>query len=306
MMKTDYTKGPARTFLGLPEEACGFQTSRVLILPIPYDGTASWRPGARFGPEAILAASAFVETYDDELDLVPVGLGFHTLPAVSPTGTGADAMTERIYGAAREVLSLAGDRFLLSLGGEHSVTPGLVRAFAERHEGLSVLHLDAHADLRDSYEDCRNSHACACRRLREHVRNTVSVGVRSLSREEAALIREEEIPVFFARDVRVSTDWISAVVDLLGPEVYITLDLDVFDPSIMPATGTPEPGGLSWHEIVAVLREVSRRRSVVGADIVELAPVPGNPAPEFLAAKLALKVVTYALEDEIRGSAGEE
>ncbi len=305
-METEYAKGPGRTFLGLPEEACGFETSRVLILPIPYDGTASYRPGARFGPEAILAASAFVETYDDELDLVPEGLGFHTLPAISPTGTGADAMTERIYGAAKEILSRAGDRFLLSLGGEHSVTPGLVRAFAECHDGLSVLHLDAHADLRDSYEDCRNSHACACRRLREHVRDTVSVGVRSLSENEAALIRAEDIPVFSALDVKGSTEWIDEVVDCLGPEVYVTLDLDVLDPSIMPATGTPEPGGLSWYEILAILRAVARRRSVVGADIVELAPIPGIHAPEFLAAKLALKVVTYALEDEIRRTAGEE
>jgi agmatinase len=272
----------------------------VLVLPIPYDGSASYGSGARFGPEAIIAASAYVETYDDELDLIPERLRFHLLPAVPTTGTGADAMTERIYRAAREILEGAGDRFLLSLGGEHSVTPGLVRAFAERHEGLSVLHLDAHADLRDAYGDSRNSHACACRRLREHVDRTVSVGIRSLSREEARLIREEHIPIFYARDIVGRTEWIAEAVELLGPKVYVTVDLDVLDPAIMPATGTPEPGGISWYEILSVLREVARMREVVGADLVELAPVAGLNGPNFLAARLALKLVTYVFEERIR------
>ncbi len=299
-MSYRYDTGPARTFLGLPEEDSTFDRSRVLVLPIPYEGTASYGCGARFGPEAILAASAFLETYDDELGLSTEQLGFHTLPAIPPTGAGADAMTERVYDAVKEILAGAGNRFLLSLGGEHSVTPGLVRAFAERHEGLSVLHLDAHADLRESYEDSRNSHACACRRFREHVNRTVSVGIRSLSKGEADLIVEESIPVFFARDITGRPDWIEAVVEHLGPEVYVTVDLDVLDPSIMPSTGTPEPGGLSFGEVLAVLRAVSRRRKIVGADLVELAPNPGAHAPDFLAAKLALKLVAYARSNEIR------
>lgn len=299
-MNYRYDTGPARTFLGLPAEVSTFEQSRVLVLPIPYDGTTSYGSGARFGPEAIIAASAYVETYDDELDLETDRLTYHLLPAIPPTGAGSDAMTEQIYGAAREILAGSGDRFLLSLGGEHSVTPGLVRAHAERYEGLSVLHLDAHADLRESYEETRNSHACACRRLREHVDRTVSVGIRSLSKAEADLIRAENIPVYFARDIVGRTDWVEEVVEGLGPEVYVTVDLDVLDPSIMPATGTPEPGGLSWAEVLAVLRAVSRRRKIVGADLVELAPNPGTHAPDFLAAKLALKLVTYVLASELR------
>jgi N1-aminopropylagmatine ureohydrolase len=305
MMRYEYETGLTSSFLGLPEEQTAFEESRVLILPIPYDGSTSYRPGARLGPQAILDASAFVETYDDELDLVPVILGFHTLPAIPATAAGADRMTERIYQAAREVLSRAGDRFLLSLGGEHSVTSGLVRAFAEKFDNLSVLHLDAHADLRDTYEDTGNSHACACRRLREHVERTVSVGIRSLSREEADRVEAEDIPLFFARDIVGRSDWVDEAVELLTGNVYVTIDLDVFDPSIMPATGTPEPGGLMWYEVLRLLRVVASRREVVGADIVELAPLPGNVAPDFLAAKLALKVATYAREGEIRAySAG--
>ncbi|MCU0724796.1 MAG: agmatinase [Planctomycetes bacterium] len=300
MTRHVYDTGSARTFLGLPEESSTFEESRVLVLPVPYDGTTSYRPGARFGPEAIIAASRFVETYDEELGISPACLGFHLLPEVPPAGTGADEMTERIWRAAREVLGKAGDRFLLTLGGEHSVTPGVVRAFAERYPDLSVLHLDAHADMRAEYEGTRNSHACACARMRDHVKTTVSVGIRSLSGEEAAAIRRDEVPVFWAREIAGRTDWIEKAIAGLGSTVYVTVDLDVFDPAIMPATGTPEPGGLSWYEVCALLRETARRREIVGADVVELAPAAGLHAPEFLAARLAVKLVTYAREAEIR------
>ncbi len=292
----------ARTFLGLPEEESTFEAARVLILPVPWDGTASWRPGARFGPEAILQASRQVETWDEELGLSVEGLGFHLLPEVSPLGAGADAMVERIHAAAASVLERAGDRFLLVLGGEHSLSAGIVRAFAARRPGLSVLHVDAHADLRDAYEGTRNSHACACRRIRDHVGRTVSVGVRSLSRDEARRIEEERIPVFYAHDIAGRTDWIGSVVDRLAEEVYVTIDLDALDPSVMPAVGTPEPGGLGWRDLLALLRETARRRTIVGADLVELAPIPGLAAPEFLAARLAVKVVAYAREEEIRAA----
>lgn len=308
MSRYNYDDGPARTFLGLPEAESRFEESRVLVLPIPYDGTTSYRPGTRFGPEAILAASRYVETWDEELGVSPEVLGFHLLPEVAPVGTGADDMTENIHSAVTEILARSGDRFLLSLGGEHSVSPGIVRAFAERHPGLSVLHIDAHADLRSDYEGTRNSHACACRRIREHVERTVSVGIRSLSQPEADLIRREDIPVFWAQDIVGRTDWIEEAVELLSEEVYVTIDLDALDPSILPATGTPEPGGLGWYEILALLRETARRREIVAADLVELAPLSGQPASDFLAAKLAVKVVSYAREAEIRSlmEAGKE
>jgi agmatinase len=290
----------APTFLGLPAEDSTFQGARVLVLPVPFEGTVSWGGGAGRGPAAILEASKYVETWDEELDLLPEVLGFHLLPEIEPGDSDADEMTERIHAAAAKVLDRAGDRFLLTLGGEHSVTPGIVRAFAERREGLSILHVDAHADLRPEYEGTRNSHACACRRIRDHVTDTVSVGIRSLSEEEARLVREERIPIYWAKDVVGRTDWIAEAVGRLSDTVYVTIDLDALDPSIMPATGTPEPGGLGWYELTALLRETAERRRVVGADLVELAPIPGLHAPDFLAARLALKVVTYALADEIR------
>jgi agmatinase len=296
-----YATGPARTtFLGLPEADSTFEKSRVLVLPIPYDGTTSYRPGTRFGPQAILDASRYVETYDEELDLVPEHLGYCTLPEIPPAGTGADEMAERIYRAAAEILERAGDRFLLTLGGEHSVTPGIVRAVAERRPGLSVLHIDAHGDLRGSYEGSRYSHACACARIRDHVEKTVSVGIRAVSAEEARSIREEEIPVFWARDVVGRRDWIPEVVEMLSDEVYLTVDVDGLDPSIMPATGTPEPGGLGWYETLALFRAVAERRRIVAADIVELSPIPGMSAPDFLCARLAVKIVTYSRQAEIR------
>lgn len=296
-----YATGPARTtFLGLPEEDSAFEGSDVLVLPIPYDATTSYRPGARFGPQAILDASRFVETYDEELDLLPELLRYHTLPEIPPSGAGADEMVARIHAAAAEILDRAGDRFLLMLGGEHSVTPGVVQAMAERRPGLSVLHIDAHNNLQNAYKKSRNSHACACARIREHVETTVSVGIRAVSYEESKMIREEKIPIYWARDVVGRTDWIPEVVDQLSDEVYLTIDVDGFDPSIMPATGTPEPGGLGWYETLKLIRATAERRRIVGADVVELSPIPGLHAPEFLCARLAVKIVTYSFRNEIR------
>jgi len=222
------------SFLLPPEESAGYEEARVLLLPVPWDGTASWKRGTRRGPAAILEASRHVETWDDELELECADYGYHVLPAIEPAGADADGMAERVRGEAARILDAADDRLLVALGGEHSITPGMVAAFAARRPGLSVLHLDAHADLRDSWEGTRNSHACAGRRIRDHVETTVTVGVRSLSAGEDALVRREEIPIFRAADVAGRTDWIDAAVDLLGAEVYVTIDLDVLDPSIMP------------------------------------------------------------------------
>lgn len=288
-------------FLNVPDELAGFDRAGVLILPVPWDGTASYGKGTRHGPEAISRASCYVETFDEELGEDVEGLGWHLLPAVECSGAGPEEVVERVHAAASSALERGGGRFLLTLGGEHSVSPGVVRAQAERIPGLSVLHLDAHADLRNEYEGSRHSHACACRRIRELVDVTVSVGIRSLSAPEAALVRAEGVPIWWARDVAGRTDWIGAAVDALGPDVYVTLDLDVLDPSIMPATGTPEPGGLGWREVVALLAETARRRNIVGADLVELAPISGFHAPDFLAARLAVRLAALAA----RGRRGE-
>ncbi|MEN8148225.1 MAG: agmatinase [Planctomycetota bacterium] len=281
-----------RTFLGLAEA----DDPDVLVLPIPYEGTVSYGGGTAAGPGAILDATAYVETWDEELGVSLETLGYRVLPSVEPGDRDPDAMTEAIHEAA----TAAGDGFLLSLGGEHSVSPGLVRAVAERHPDLSVLHIDAHADLRDEYEGSRNSHACALRRIRDRVDTTVSVGIRAISEPEARLIDEESIPVFWSRDVVGRTDWIEEAVDLLTDEVYLTVDVDGLDPSIMPATGTPEPGGLGWYETLALIRETARQKRIVAADVVELAPIRGMHAPDFLAARLATKIVSYAFEGELR------
>lgn len=292
--------GGPLTFLGLPEGQDAFEHSRAVILSVPFDGTASYGDGARFGPAALLRASAYVETWDEELELPLEGFGFCTLPALEVASGGQEETMARIYNTTKRVLERAGDRFFLALGGEHSISAPIVRAFAEKYPGLSVLHLDAHADLRDSYEGSRDSHACACRRIREHVETTVSVGVRSLSAPEAALIKEDGIPVYPAREIAGRTEWIDEVIDFLGDVVYVTIDLDVLDPSVMPATGTPEPGGIGWWDLLGILRRVAAAKQVVGADLVELAPIPGLHAPDFLAARLAAKVVAYCRESEIR------
>ena len=224
------------TFLGRPEADSGFTGSSVLVLPIPYEGSVTYGIGTARGPAAILAASAQVETWDEELALDAEAIPYHVLPEIPPADD-PDAMTERISEAAAAILDRAGDQFLLTLGGEHSVTPGIVRALAERHDDLSILHLDAHADLRAEYEGSANSHACACRRMRDHVETTVSVGVRSLSREEAEYVDRARPAIYLARDVVGRTDWIEEAVAHLTNRVYVTVDLDVLDPSIMPATG---------------------------------------------------------------------
>ncbi|MHC4471833.1 MAG: agmatinase [Planctomycetota bacterium] len=296
----------ARTFLGLDEEDSTLDRADVLVLPVPYEGTVTYGGGTARGPAAILEASQQVETWDEELRLDMEAIGYHVLPEIHADPAGADAMAERIHETAARVLGSAGDRFLLSLGGEHSVTPGIVRAFAERVEDLSILHIDAHADMRAEYEGSANSHACAGRRMREIVDTVVSVGIRSLSREEAEYVEREGASIHWARDTAGRTDWIPRAVSELSPNVYLTIDLDGLDPSIMPATGTPEPGGLGWYETLALIRETARARTIVGADIVELAPIEGLVAPDFLAARLALKVVACAREREVRARMSSE
>lgn len=286
---------PYLTFLGLPPEENPPAAARAAVLPIPYDLTTSYQPGARRGPIAVLEASTHLETYDEELDEETWReVGILTLPAIVPDTTGPAATMGRIRDVAREVVGSG--RFLVGVGGEHSVTGPLVQAVRERHRGLGVLQLDAHADLRDSFEGSPHNHACVMHRLLDEGVPIAQVGIRSLTAEEMALIRQHRVCTVFA-DEAVQTpvaSWIGRVIDALPEEVYITVDLDAFDPSIMPATGTPEPGGLDWYRALAILREVARRRRIVGFDVVELAPLPGNVAPDFLAAKLIYRLLGYS------------
>ena len=292
---TDERYAPYQDFLGIPEDARPQGAPRASILPIPYDLTTSYQPGARRGPIAILEASTHLETFDEELGRETwEEVGIETLPAVVPDTSSPVATLERIERVARDVVS--GGKFLIGLGGEHSVTAPLVRAVRGKHPGLGVLQLDAHADLRDSFEGSPHSHACVMHRVIDDGAPVAQVGIRSLTREERALIRELGICTVFAPEAvgEPVENWIGRVLSALPGDVYVTVDLDVFDPAVMPATGTPEPGGLDWYRALAILREVARRKRIVGFDVVELAPIPGNIAPDFLAAKLAYRLLGYA------------
>jgi agmatinase len=293
--RADERYAPYLTFLGLPEEENPAASARVVVLPIPYDLTTSYQAGARRGPIAILEASTHLETYDEELDAETwKAVGIATLAPVVPDTSGPAATLERIEAVAREVVESG--RFLVGLGGEHSVTAPLVRAVRSHHSGLGVLQVDAHADLRDTFEGSPHNHACVMHRILDDGVPIAQVGVRSLTAEERDLMRQRAVHTVFAEDAvrRPVADWVGGVVEALPEEVYVTVDLDALDPAVMPATGTPEPGGLDWYTTLDVLREVARWRRIVGCDVVELAPIPGNVAPDFLAAKLVYKLIGYA------------
>jgi agmatinase len=286
-----------RTFLGLDEEASRFEAAAAVILPVPYESTTSYGGGTRGGPRAILEASRYIELYDQELDAEPWRTGIATLPQLELTGAGPGPAMAELRAAYDRVLEVAGDRFVVMLGGEHSLSAPPISAWAdrldERGERLSVLQLDAHTDLRPEYEGTPHSHAAVMHRIHERV-DLVSVGIRALTREESDLVRSRDnLHVFYADDIHASNAWIGDVLERLGDSVYITVDVDVYDPSLVPATGTPEPGGLHWYPVLDLLRSVFHRKRVVAADIVELAPIPGLSAPDFLVAKLLYKMIAY-------------
>lgn len=285
------------TFLGLDEEASDFDAAGTVILPVPYESTTSYGGGTSAGPGAILAASRYIELYDQELDGEPWASGIATLPQLQLTGAGAGAAMAELRAAYDRVLDAAGDRFVLMLGGEHSLSGPPMAAWLDRlggDRGLSVLQIDAHTDLRPEYEGTSHSHAAVMHRVHDRVDALVAVGIRALTSEEAELVRgRDNLHVFYADDIHHSDLWIDDVLERLGPDVYISFDVDGFDPSLVPSTGTPEPGGLEWYPVLKLLRRVFAEKTVHAADIVELAPIPGLHAPDFLVAKLAYKMVAY-------------
>ena len=290
---TRYTPMPPENFGGLPEEHSQYATSRAVIFPVPLERTTSYEHGTRNGPAAILAASRNMELYDEELELEPYKeIGIHTLPAIDTADGTLDEVITEIFTAQLGLLE--DDKFTVALGGEHSLTPPLVSATAKKFKNLSVLQIDAHADLRDEYHGNPASHACAMRRVVE-VCPAVQVGIRSLSVEEAQAIPHLHTNIYWAKDIARAPmkSWIAKVLADLSPNVYLTIDLDGFDPAFVPATGTPEPGGLDWMQVTSLIRAVADHKKIVGMDVVELLPQAGDHASDFLAARLVYKCLGY-------------
>lgn len=270
------------------------------VLPVPYERTVSYGRGTSKAPAAILRASVEAELFDEEA-MCPYNLDVQTLPAVACRGRAPEAVFASIRRAAAG--AFASGRRLMALGGEHSISLPLVEAARAAHTGLSVLHLDAHLDLRSSFRGEFYSHACVFRRIMELGVPAIHAGIRSLCREEYNLVRRRGLKVFWATDIASACNlrWIDAILRQLARKVYVSIDVDAFDPSVMPGTGTPEPGGLQWTPVLHLLRRVARERQVVGADIVEAVPLPGTPVCEYLSAKLALKLMSYCTERKHRG-----
>jgi len=277
-------------FLALPHDQSALESSRVAIIPVPYDSTTSFRSGSRDGPEAMITASYGLEDYDFEFELDVSEIGIHTTGAIEPHMAGPGPMTERIKSVVGDYLTMG--KTIGLLGGEHSITIGSVQAHVEAYPDLSVLYLDAHADLRNEYMGTPYGHASAARRAYECCPIALA-GIRSMCQEEHDFIRENNIPVWYWDPNSLNSSW-DSILDSLSGSVYVSVDLDVLDPALMPAVGTPEPGGLAWHQLVSLLGKVAESRRIVGFDVWELAPADGPPACSYTAAKLVYKLVAYA------------
>ena len=278
-------------FLGLPAPYGDYAKAKYAVLPIPYDSTTSFQVGTRNGPQAIIKASKQVELIDEETEAESYTAGIATLDAVAPNMSGPQAMCEDIFRAAKRVVR--DGKFLFGLGGEHSITSALVRAVMTKHKKLSLLQIDAHLDLREEWEGTPHSHASVMRRVLDLGASVVPVGIRNVSLEEHRFLKKSGIKPVTARQSHMDDDWVDRVLNALGETVYITIDIDGFDPAAAPGTGTPEPGGLDWYQVTGLLRLVAAERRVVAADIVEVLPIPGQAVTEFLAARLAYKLISY-------------
>lgn len=284
---------PTRTYFQLDEAESRYDTARAAVLPLPFERTTSYGKGTDAGPAAILEASQALELWDEELGTEPFRMGVATLPPFAPEAPDLGAALDEIRAEARRHLEAG--KFLVALGGEHSLTSALAFAARDVHGEIGVVQLDAHADLRDTYDGTHWSHAAVMRRIVDAGMSTLAVGIRSLSTPEAELVRERDLPVLWGRDLRSESllPRFRRRLEALPERVYLTFDIDYFDPALVPATGTPEPGGGDWYTTLALLRSLFRRKRVVAMDLVELAPVPGHPASDFLAAKLVYKCLGY-------------
>ncbi|MHC4699284.1 MAG: agmatinase [Planctomycetota bacterium] len=271
----------------LPEEYSDSESAEIVLVPVAYDGTSTWIKGADRGPGAVIEASANMELYDIETDSEVYRRGIFTEEFI-----GGDITASEMIDAVRETVRyhLGKNKFTVVLGGEHSVSIGSIEAHAKNYDRLTVLQLDAHADLRDEYNGSKFNHACVMARAKEFC-PIVQVGIRSMSSEEKTSVNKSAM--FTARYIHDDSNWIDKVISSLSDDVYISVDLDVFDPSVMPSTGTPEPGGMFWYDVLELLKTVSDEKNVVGFDVVELCPDKDNRAPDLLASKLIYKLLSY-------------
>jgi agmatinase len=294
---------PPYNFLGLNAAQSRFESAPVVILPIPFEATTSYRSGTKEGPRAIIDASRYLETYDDELDQeLSSRIGIHTLPELDPDLDSIEKTIDRIELAAQDIL--AKNKFVVGLGGEHSVSLGLVRAYHKKYPKLTVVQFDAHADLRNQFEGTKYSHACVMRRIQDLGVPTIGIGIRSMSQPEAEYIRNnpDTVTIYPAKLSQQNQDkqtWITEIISHLQTPVYVTIDIDVFDPAFVPGTGTPEPGGMDWYEITQLLAELTKRVDIVGFDVVELSPLGGQVVSEFLTAKLVYKFLNYLFANKL-------
>ncbi len=296
------TLGIKSNFLGLEKKYSDYGTSHAVVLPAPYEHSVSYGGGTRSGPKAILDASHYVEFYDEEMKReLQKEYGIATLTPLNFKGKKNKTALTLIEDTVRNLLKEG--KFVVTLGGEHTISAALIKAYLDKFPDLSVLHIDAHSDLRMEYEGNPYSHACVMARVCEFLnpRRLVQVGIRAQCSEEARFIVEHQVQTFYANDIRngmfnsPSASWQDAVVKKLTDNVYISFDIDGFDPSIMPATGTPEPNGLNWHETMVLLRKVGERAEIVGFDVVEFAPIKGLHHADETAAKLVYKILNYAM-----------
>jgi agmatinase len=286
-----------RQFLGL-EATSSYEAAKVVILPIPYEATTTFRKGCETGPDALIDASDQLEAYDEELKRETcVEVGIYTHCAIADTRQNPDIAADEMLAMTTETVShfLSDNKFVIAVGGEHAITTGVVRAYQKAlNEPFTVVQIDAHGDMRYEYEGSLHNHACVMRRVLEMGLPTLPVGIRSICKEEALLIEEKQIPVVWAREMASDLDWIEgAIAQIKTPKVFITIDVDGIDPSLIPGVGTPEPGGIDWYGIIRFLRRVFETHQVIGCDVMELAPIVDSVVSEFTTAKLIYKLIGY-------------
>lgn len=281
-----------KTYAGIPEENSKLDTSKIVLIPVPYDGTSTWQKGADKGPDAFLEASENMEVYDIETDSEVYKQGVFLAQPITENAS-PEAVVDAVHQMTKKYIKK--NKFVTLFGGEHSISIGSIRAFNEMFEDLTVLQIDAHADLRESYEGSKCNHACAVYEASQTT-NLIQVGIRSMDAIEKTVMDEEK--AYFAHEMAVDDNWMDSAIDQMTDNVFITFDLDALDPSIMPSTGTPEPGGLFWYETLEFLKQVFEEKNVVGFDIVELCPNKNDKSSDFLAAKLYYKMLSYKFQNE--------